>query len=97
MARCPLPEQRVLHHCTQRRGDRHGDPYRGPFGCQPLEDTEQRQVGLDDCLVKPVLLEKVRVLRVPHIWQMCVQQEGELTFSHRGHPKPDRLVRGAGT
>ena len=47
---------------------------------QPLEDLEQREVGLGQGLEEPVFLEETLVFRMAHERQVRVQHEREIAF-----------------
>ena len=49
-----------------------------PSSHEPVEDLEQRDVGLGDRLEEPVLLEEVVVLGMAHEGQVRVQDEREV-------------------
>jgi len=61
---------------AQGRRKRERDLERDVILSQPAQHLEERQVGLDDRLVEPVLLEKFVVLRMPHVRQVSVEDEG---------------------
>ena len=50
---------------------------------QRVEDVEQRDVGLGDGLVEPVLFEEVLVLGVADERQVGVQHEAEVADFHK--------------
>ena len=74
-----LLQQRVAQHVAERRRERHRELKRHAVVRQPVQHLEQRQIGLGDRLVEPVLLEKFVVLRMPHVGQMRVEDEGEIS------------------
>ena len=78
----PLLEQRVRQHGDERGRKAHGDAEVHAVLHQPVKDIDERDVGLGDGLVEPVLFEELFVLRVPHIGQMAVQHQREISFFH---------------
>ncbi len=56
-----------------------------PVRREPVEHFEQRQVRFRDRLEEPVLLEKFLVLRMPHVGEVRMQDQGEVAVgSHAG-------------
>ena len=92
-------EQLVAQHRHQRRRHRERDAERDVLVGGPVEDPQQRQVGLGDGLVEPVLLQEVLVLRVAHEGEVGVQVERDVAENVLGgHLRaPSRPGRGPRT
>jgi hypothetical protein len=80
--RVPLDQQLIAQHAHERRGQRQRDAERNAVRHAAIEDLEQRQIGLGDGFVKPILLEELRILRMPHVGEVRVQHDREPAFAH---------------
>ena len=69
-------QQRVAQHVAERRRERHRELEGHPVIRQPVQHLEQRDVGFGDRLEEPVLLKELLILRVPHVGEMRVEDEG---------------------
>ncbi len=79
-------QQRVAQHLRQAGGNRQGQAERHPVALQPLEDRQQRQVGLGNGLVEPVLLQEALGFRMAHERQVGVQHQGQVPADHSPTP-----------
>src|SRR5216683_3422103 len=77
-----LHQQLVLEHRQQSGRDAERQANGKSILRDPLEHPEQRQIRLEDRLVEPVFLQKIRLVRVADEGQVSVQNEGE-TSPHR--------------
>ncbi len=74
----------VAQHRGQRRRDRHGQPEIAAVVEQPVHHVDERDVGLGDRLVEPILLEELLVLGMTDEGKMRVKDESEITLGHDG-------------
>ena len=75
-------EQGIREHRDQGRGHGHRDAEVDAVGDQAVIDVDERDVGLGDRLVEPILLEEVRVLRVANERQVGMQHHRQVAFGH---------------
>ena len=78
----PILKQGVRHHGKERWCQGHRDPEIHAVPRQPIKGFNQRNIGLGERLVKPLLFQKTRVFRVADIGQVRVQDDREITFFH---------------
>ena len=51
-------------------------------GPELVEELDQRNVGFGDRLEEPPFLEEAIVFRMPHVGQMSVQDQQQVTLGH---------------
>jgi hypothetical protein len=76
-------EQVVLHHRQQGRRQRHGEAVVDAVLQQPVENADDRDVGLGQGLEEPVLLEELRVLGMADVGEVGVQYRAPIPGGHR--------------
>ena len=85
-----LLEQLVAEHRAEGGGERHRQLESDVLVDQAPHQAKQWKIRFRDRLEKPVLLEKILVLRMPDKGQMSVKNEGERSGCHACHPEPRR-------
>ena len=80
--RVAFPQQRVEQHRAERGGKRERQPRLEPVAPPALKGLEQRQVGFGDGLEQPALLQKFFMFRMPHEWQVRMEDDGKVAL-HR--------------
>ncbi len=78
----PADQQLVGHHRDERRRQRHGQPVVDAVLQQAVEDADDRDVGLGERLEEPVLLEERRVLGVPDVREVGVEDGAPVPGGH---------------
>jgi len=73
-------EERVREHRAERRRQRHREAEVDAVVEQPVHHVDERDVGLGDRLVEPVLLEEVLVLRMPDEGEVRVEDQREVAL-----------------
>ena len=82
-------EQLVRHHRDERRGQRHGQPVVHAVGQQAVQHAHEGDVGLGQGLEEPVLLEELRVLRMPDVRKVRVQHRAPISDGHGARSSGD--------
>ena len=77
-------EQRIAQHVAERRRERERELKRHAVLRQAVEHSQQRQIRLRDRLVEPILLQELLIFRMPHIGQMRVENESEVSVGSHG-------------
>jgi hypothetical protein len=62
----PFLEEWINQHFAKRRRNIHREARSSPRFMQILKDKDKREVNFGNCFVKPILFQKLRVLRVAH-------------------------------
>jgi hypothetical protein len=62
----PFLEEGINQHFAERRRNIHRKARSSARFMQVLKDKDKRKVNFSDCFVKPILFQKLRVLRVAH-------------------------------
>jgi hypothetical protein len=62
----PFLEERINQHFAERRRNIHREARSSTRFMQVLKNIDKREVNFSDCFVKPILFQKLRVLRVAH-------------------------------
>jgi hypothetical protein len=87
-----VAEERIVEHADERLGERECDAARDAIAVEPLEDFDQRQVGLEDGFEEPVLLEVVGVLGMADEGEVGVENNLERAVHGRLQLLPGLVV-----
>ncbi len=85
MAQVTRLEEFVLKHRAQGRRERDCKSERNVLGREAPHHAEKREVSFRDRFEKPILLQKILVLRMPDERQMSVKDEREGTGGHHDY------------
>ncbi|MEK0447089.1 MAG: hypothetical protein RLZZ399_2410 [Verrucomicrobiota bacterium] len=77
MARVTLLQERVPQHVAEGGSQRQREARRDRVLCESVENIEQGQVGLRNGLIEPIFLQKIFVLGVADVGEVCVEDERE--------------------
>jgi len=72
-----VAEERIVEHADERLREREGKAAGDAIAVESLQHFDERQVGLEDSLEEPVLLEVVGVLGVPNEGEVGVEDNLE--------------------
>src|SRR5882762_1348290 len=87
-------EERINQHFAKRRRYIHREARSSACFMQVLKDKYKREVNFGDCFVKPILFQKLRVLRVAHERKVRMKDEAKVSCWHRSYVYfPARDVR----
>src|SRR4029077_9566933 len=78
-----ISQERIIQHGAKRWRHRHGQAEMNAVTDQSFEHLPERDIGLGNGLKKPIFFQEVWVLRMPYKWEVGMQQECEIAFSHR--------------
>jgi hypothetical protein len=87
-----VAKERIVEHADERLGEREGDAARNAIAVEPLEDFDQRQVGLENGFEEPVLLEVVGVLGMADEGKVGVENNLERAVHGRLQLLPGLVV-----
>ena len=87
-----VAEEPVVEHADERLREREGDAAGDAIAVEPLQHFDERQVGLEDGLKEPVLLEVVGVLGVPNEGEVGVEDNLERAVHERLQLFPGLVV-----
>ena len=87
----PLVQKLVRKHRAERRAEGECELERDPVPLESVHHPQKRDVGLVHCLIEPVLLKELRILRMPYKRKMRMEYEIDSVLHHLRTPSPEPL------
>ena len=75
-------KQGIPEHGAEGRGHRHREPEVNAIVDKALHHIEQGEIGFGDCLVKPILLEKLGIFGMPYEGKVGVEDGSYVSNGH---------------